>query len=119
MKKTICFIIVLMIIALTVSAGQSFISTEKNADSLIVTGQGEVSGIIIQSDGVNNITMTVYDNTVTGGRKLTPEMIITTSASNRTHFIGFRKGECPFNKGIYVEITCVGALKYTVNYEKN
>ena len=73
------------------------------------------SGIIIRTDGVNDITLNVFDNTAASGKRLIPEDVVV-EASLRVASIGYFPPVYAEN-GIYVEVTCSGTYSYQVMYE--
>jgi hypothetical protein len=117
MKKY--FVLICLILLIITSTNAATISEEKTGSGLIVEGSGEVVGIEIITDGTNAVTMTLYDNDEASGKKLTPGYIISTSATNRTHFIGYRTGEKVFKTGVYVTISTDGTVTYIITYEKD
>jgi hypothetical protein len=93
-------------------------SAVKTADALIHTGGGYVYGIIVATDGTNDVTVKTYDNTSAAGTKLHPDMVCTTSSSNRMCVLGFSP-PVPYSTGVYVDVTlAAGAVAYTVYYRK-
>ncbi len=52
------------------SSSTSKSSGEKTADTTIVTGRGLLCGVNIITDGVNDATVIIYDNTANSGTKL-------------------------------------------------
>jgi len=97
-------------------------STPKTADSLVFIGEGRFMGIILATDATNPVTVAVYDNNIastTGGRKMTPSMIFTTSATSRLAGVGYNYNDnVYFHKGLYIDITCSGTTEYVVTFEK-
>ena len=91
-------------------------STVKTADALIYTGVGYFYGIVCQTDGTNAVTFAVDDSIDGSGAKLHPDVICSTSSSNRTCVYGFSP-PIPFATGLYVNITSTDATPdYTVYY---
>lgn len=90
-------------------------SGEKTADALILSGTGWFYGILVVTDAANAVTVDIYNNTAASGTKLIPTLVVTTSATDRAQFFA-----PPFpiscTTGIYVDITCAGAVKYVVYY---
>lgn len=114
MKRTILFILVILMVAFgQVSAGPQ-ISDVKTDDALIMTGRGQVSGMFIVTDGANPVTITLYDSAaaVVSSKKLTPDFVIAATATPYT--LDFKKDECRFSEGLYVEITTSGTVSYVV-----
>ena len=118
MKKLAALLIFLMIAvpALAFDPEYSDYSTVKTADALIFTGVGYFYGIVCQTDGTNSVTFAVDDSTDGSGSKIHPDVICTTSSSNRTCVYGFDP-PIPFATGLYVNITSSDATPdYTVYY---
>ena len=91
-------------------------SSVKTADALIHTGAGYFYGIVCKTDGTNSVTFAVHDSTDTSGSKVHPDIICTTSSTNRVCVYGFDPA-IPFNDGLYVNITSSDATPdYTVYY---
>ena len=117
MKKFIAILLIL-ILGFICPYGYGGSSDELTTSQTVAFGAGCFDGIIIQSDGTNDITLNIYDNTSAAGKKLIPEAIIVTSSTNRYHSIGFDGEPCQnrYSNGIYVEVTTAGTVKYTVYY---
>ena len=91
-------------------------STVKTADALIYTGPGFFYGIVCQTDGTNSVTFALHDSVDTSGAKLHPDIICTTSSTNRTCVYGFDPS-IVFTAGLYVNITSSDATPdYVVYY---
>jgi len=92
-------------------------SGEKTAAALIKTGPGKLLGLMFATDGMNPITVSVYDNTSAAGDELIPTLTITTSATDRMRQIDFSK-PIIFNKGLYVNATVGGGtFAYSAYYK--
>jgi hypothetical protein len=92
------------------------VSDVKTADALIFTGDGYWHGISFTSDAANAITVDVYDNTSAAGTKLIQQFVVTTSATNRFHTLSLDP-PVAFHTGLYIDITCAGAVSYVVYYK--
>ena len=93
-------------------------SGEKTADAAICAGPGFLYGILFVSDATNAITVDVYDNaSAASGSKLTPQLVITSSATDRIQGIWFDH-PVEFFDGLYVDITCAGAAKYVAYFRE-
>jgi hypothetical protein len=94
-------------------------SAEKTGDAAIVSGAGCFAGIVIQTDGANSVTVSIYDNaSAASGNDLIAEWVVTSNSDTRYHALGFEISPClnrSYN-GIYVDITTSGAVKYMVYY---
>jgi len=83
----------------------------KAADTLIYTGRGTLNGVVVNTDGTNAATLTLYDNTSASGNVLA-QMIV--AGADRTNALLFNLAvRC--NNGIYADVTGTGAT-YTVYY---
>jgi len=80
----------------------------------IVNGSCVFYGIGINPDGINNITLNVYDNTTAAGNQLLPSDVVINGTSGLTS-ITFDKGLYCEN-GIYINVICSGTLEYQVYY---
>jgi uncharacterized protein YxeA len=118
MKKILIVILTLIVFASLAYAALNMKSVGNTTGDLIVTGSGNLKGLIIHTDGTNSVTVTVYDNTSATGSKLFSTFTVTTSSANRTTTIGFDDKECPFFTGIYVDVTTSGNVTYDVYYDK-
>jgi len=86
---------------------------ELAASGLITTGKGELHGCEIHTDGTNNATLTIYDNTAGSGKILSKIVIVGAS------FFGGRNF-CPpngigYSTGLYAVIAGTGA-KFSIEY---
>ncbi|MEN6423312.1 MAG: hypothetical protein ABFD76_15335 [Smithella sp.] len=120
MKKI--FFIVAMAIMLMASnsfAGADLKVIGKTTDALIVTGNGYLKSLIVNTDGTNSVTVSIYDNTAASGSKVISTFVITTSSVNRLFTIEFLPNEIPFTKGLYVDVTTSGTVTYDVTFEKD
>ena len=93
-----------------------FTSGEKTASALILTGAGFFHQLIVQPDGVNDVTVSVYDNTAASGTKILPTIV----------FAGDEGPQATppvwiyVDAGIYVSISVAGGgtVAYTTLYRK-
>ena len=121
MKKIFIAILVCVFLSVGVlvcAGGTMNYSTVQTATANVLTGKGALYGILIATDGTNAVTLDIYDGTDATGTKLVPQVVITTSATNRSAAIDFGDG-VGFGTGIYVVATCAGTVGYTLYYEKN
>lgn len=122
MKKIFIAILVCVFLSVGVlvcAGGTMNYSTVQTATANVLTGKGALYGILIATDGTNAVTLDIYDGTDATGRKLGPQVVITTSATNRSATIDFGESGVGFGTGIYVVATCAGTVGYTLYYEKN
>ena len=118
MKKLIYGLIMLMVLLISVPsfAESMTASGSKAADSLIQVQGGLFYGIAIATDGVNAVTVSIYDvATATTGALIVPTFVATTSATDRVKSF-FVYPAIKYNNGIYVDITCAGTVGYEVYY---
>ena len=109
-------LIVLMLILCVAVQGQASslwngrltaqLTAPATASAASVTGPGLFYGIIVLTDGTNNVTVNVYDNTAASSTKLIPTDFIV-SGSNRSLAISYDPG-VKFSTGIYVDISVAG-----------
>jgi hypothetical protein len=86
------------------------------ASAQAVLGECIFSGLLIQPDGVNEVTVNVYDNTEASGNRLLPSDVKVNGA-NGLWTIGFYPG-IDVNNGIYIELAVAGggSAEYQVLY---
>ena len=87
-------------------------SAEQTGDVSITTGEGYFHGILIGC--ASGVTVDVYDNTAASGRKLMPTLYFPGSATNQSHSVDMGSAGVFYNKGIYVDVTTTGTLRYIV-----
>jgi hypothetical protein len=80
-------------------------STPKTAATLIATGANLLTGVIVGTDGTNNATVTVYDNTAASGSKLLEVVVVGSARSTPFLFNNPIKAE----NGLYLDISGTGA----------
>jgi hypothetical protein len=91
-------------------------TTTQTADAATLTGTGYLYGFVFDTDGTNDVTFDIYDNTSGSGTKLVPTTIeVTTSSTNRISTLSFEP-PLAFNTGVYVDLTTAGAVGYMVYY---
>ena len=121
MKKLIIVLFALFFLATGATAFDPIYmqnSAVKTADALIDTGPGYFYGVVCQTDGTNSVTFAVDDSTAGTGDKLHPDIICTSSASNRTCVYGFDP-PVPYSTGLYVNITSSDATPdFTVYFRE-
>ena len=86
------------------------------ASALAVNGRSVFYGIAVQPDGTNNVTLTLYDNTVASGTNYIIPSSIVINAGVGLATISDDDG-LPVTNGIYVEVTTSGACSYQVYYD--
>lgn len=95
----------------------SKITVGLTASGAALTGQGRFHGLIVKCDGVNDVTLNVYDNTAASGTQLIPTDSIF-DGTVRLAAISLSPGVY-YNTGVYVEITCAGTTEVMVLYNEN
>lgn len=85
--------------------GASNKSGEQTSSVTIDTGSGELRGVNINTDGSNNATVILYDNTAASGTKLWEQVILGTDITGG-FFDGFG---IEYDTGIYLSISGTGA----------
>jgi len=114
MKK---FLIAVLFILLSAGIAIAEQSIGNTTDTLVTTGRGYLSGIIVHADGTNAVTVAVYDNTTNTGSKLFSTLTVTTSATNRTTTLSFDPEECLYFTGMYFDITTSGTVTFDVYFK--
>ena len=84
------------------------------ASGQAITGSGTFHGFIIKCDGTNDVTVNVYDNTSAAGTQLIPDDSVF-DGTIKLNAVSFSPGVF-FDTGIYVEITCAGAVEVKALY---
>jgi hypothetical protein len=117
MKKIISLVVAILLIASVGWAGSAGKSIGNTADALITSGGGYLKSIVVHTDGANAVTVAVYDNTSAAVPKLISDIVVTTSAANRTATLSFLPFECLYFTGMYFDITTGGTVAYDVFFE--
>ena len=121
MKKVLGMMVFCVLLSIQVQAFEPphFANTsgELSADALVFTGEGYFYGIMVATDGTNNCTISIYDNTSASGTELIPTWVAVTNSANRAQYFSLPT-PVRFGTGIYVDITCAGTAGYTVYYRK-
>lgn len=86
-------------------ATYSFSSGEKTTDAAIVNGKGLLCGIHVITDGTNDATVIVYDNTSAAGTKLFEAVVAGANDAQLFDFSVPVKAQI----GIYVDVSGTGA----------
>ena len=77
------------------------------------TGACIFRGFLLGTDGANDPTITPYNNTAASGDELVPTCTYDASVAGLNGVTGLSPGiYC--DKGIYIEITCAGAVEVSV-----
>lgn len=82
------------------------LSSNYESSTAIVSGKSAFGGIVIKTDGTNNITLNIYDNTTNSGKRLIPPDSIVLGTS-RVWALGYDPPiKC--DNGIYIEVSVAG-----------
>jgi len=88
-------------------------TTEQDSAAAVFTGPGFFAGISITTDGTNNVSVDIYDNTAASGKQLTQTLVFIGTDRVRTFSVG---NLIKVDNGIYVNLTCSGTYEYVVYY---
>ena len=118
MRKFLAALLIILMVAIPATAGRyqiSQISTVKTDDAAVVTENCVFDGLIVVTDGTNNVTFNIYDNaSAASGTKLIPTDLIVLGSS-RTFALSYDPPVEAVN-GIYVDITTSGTVAYMILY---
>jgi hypothetical protein len=82
------------------------LSTNYQTSTAIISGKVAFGGIVIKTDGTNDITLNIYDNTTNSGKRLIPPNSVI-SGSAKVWALGYDPPiKC--SNGIYVEVSVAG-----------
>lgn len=81
-------------------------SGKKTSSATIKTGKGWWGGVLIQTDGTNDATITIYDNTADSGTILYQAIV---PAANRYGGVGPLAAPIRFNTGCRLTVAGTGA----------
>jgi len=85
------------------------------SSGLAVNSQCAFYGIMVRTDGSNNATVTVYDNTSGAGAPLLPDSIVVLGSARHTK-IWLDKPIVAQN-GVFISVTCAGTFSWQVYYD--
>lgn len=85
----------------------------KTASGVVRTGSCIFQGLLIGTDGVNDPTVTLYNNTAASGDEVVPTATYDASALGLNGLTGVNVW-C--DKGLYVEIACSGDVVVVIFY---
>ena len=87
---------------------------KKTVSGLIITGESHFYGFTLGTDGVNDPTVTLYDNTAASGNEIVPT---TTYDASALGLSGMLLGHAVYcRNGIYVELSAVGTKEIVIYY---
>jgi len=129
-KKIMCGLLLLIFMAIPASAdwmtlstgsGQVMvcsISAPATSSAAAVTGASAFYGIIIKTDGTNDVTVNIYDNTSAAGTKIIPTNVVISGSQNIWALSYTPAVKC--SNGIYISISVAGggSVSYQVLYDK-
>jgi hypothetical protein len=90
--------------------------TKVTSSSVVSTKQCILFGMLLGLDGANDPTITIYNGTDNTGTELVPTNDYDASALN-LNGLTIPYGKKAYN-GIYVEITCAGAVEVVIDYKE-
>lgn len=83
-----------------------------NSDTLIMDGKAIVAGIQIITDGTNDATLILYDNTAASGKEVFKASL---TGTNDPLYISLPDGGVRCDNGLYADVTGTGA-EFIVHY---
>jgi len=98
-----------------VSRQHAFVTTVTTSQ-IITTSPAVLLGMQLGTDGSNDPIVTVYNGTDNTGGEIVPTATYDASALGLNGFIGAYDKKA--YSGIYVEITCAGAVEVTIDYRE-
>lgn len=111
------FILLMSSIAVAGPGDTVQVSSSYTADQLVRTGKTNVYSLWVTTDGTNDVTVVVYDNTAASGTTIVQETTIDASALDHdTAVISFYPPVRALT-GVYVDITLsAGSCSYKLYY---
>lgn len=91
------------------------VSVEGTTSSAIVSGASVFHGLVMETDGINDVTFAVYNGTSAAGTLITTSSLKITGSDNWNVLDSVLPIGCA--NGIYVDVTCSGTYKYMVYYD--
>lgn len=88
---------------------------KKTASALVHTGPCIFRGFLLGTDGVNDPVITIFNNTTNSGEEVVPTATYDASALGLNGVTG-KQQYC--DTGLYIEITCAGAVEVVLEYAK-
>jgi len=89
-------------------------SGSKTSDAQIFTGDCVLRGFLISTDGTNDVTIDLYDNTSASGTELCP----TFTVLGANLYGGCMSLDVSCRTGIYLDITTTGTADVVVYYHE-
>jgi len=118
MKRLFLVLFLVLFLAGPTWAGNyNFIANSKTqtVDNLIYTGACYFKGLLVQPDGTNDVTITLYDNTAGSGTKIIATLVFAGDEGAQALQIPVRI-QCW--AGIYADITTAGTVEYSIFWSK-
>jgi hypothetical protein len=81
-------------------------SGELTADTLITTGKAVLAGVQIITDGTNDATLVIYDNTAASGTEVFKQVV---AGADLSLPFWFSSGGIRCDTGMYCDVTGTGA----------
>lgn len=85
----------------------------KTSSGLVRSGPCIFHGFVLGTDGVNDPAITIFNNAAASGEEVVPTCTYDASALGLNGATGMN---IYCDKGLYVEITCAGAVEVNVMY---
>ncbi len=90
-------------------------SSGTTAGATAVTGECVFHGILIQTDGSNDVTFNTYDNTTASGTRILTGDLVVAGNTNKEFVNPPVSLHC--STGIHVTCTCAGTFSWQVFYD--
>ena len=88
------------------------VTSSSAVTGLTIPGRTKFCGFMVATDGANDPTVAIYDNTAGSGTILVPSTTFDASALGINGAMLFEP--IPLSTGLYVDITCAGTVSVTV-----
>lgn len=86
----------------------SLSSGKKTADAVIYDGRGILTGVVVGTDGTNDVTLTIYDdNTAATSNTILFEVVVGGADNHAVFDLGSIRPRCV--NGLYADVTGTGA----------
>jgi len=123
-KKVFALLIALFVLAGSTSWAYTptymiYSSVYTSDQAAVYSGDCWLYGVIVLTDGTNDVTVEIYDSLTNAGTQVHPDWIATTSSANRASAISFDP-PLQMKTGISVDITVGGGgtVAYVVYYRE-
>ena len=88
--------------------------SKKTVSGVIITGESHFFGFTLGTDGINDPTVTLYDNTAASGDEIVPTTTYDASALGLNGMLLGNPLYCA--NGIYVELSAAGTKEIVIYY---